>query len=342
MMTNKHPRLRHHTRKRKSGRVVTYYFYDMRGTGEPDIPLGTDYAEAIKKWDEIHNRRPRIVGTLEEAFEAWEKEALPKYTNKHTLAGFRKQLARIRPVFGPATWDSITVPHLKAYLKKRTAKVQANREISLLSIIWNWAIGEGYTTVKWPAAGMERSNWKNKESARIFEVTDDLFEAVYEVADQVLKDCMDIATATGLRLTDVRTITMPNNNTLRFQASKTSKPAYFDITGSAALSAVYARRKDYKADHVMFLSTPEGEPVTEYMLRYRYDKARDLAAKKAEMSGKAELAERIRAMFLRDMRKRAADLAEDDEAASKLLQHSDARITKRHYRMKGIKLSAVR
>ena len=47
-MTNKHPRLRSHTRRRKSGKVVTYYFYDRRPEGEPDIPLGTDYEEALR------------------------------------------------------------------------------------------------------------------------------------------------------------------------------------------------------------------------------------------------------------------------------------------------------
>lgn len=342
MMTNRHPRLRHHTRKRKSGRVVTYYFYDMRGTGQADVPLGTDYDGAIKKWDEIYNRKPRIIGTLEEAFEVWERDVLPAYTNRHTKDGYRKQLARIRPVFGPATWDSITVPHLKGYLNRRSAKVQANREIALLSVIWNWAVVEGYTPVKWPAAGMERSRWKNKESPRLFEVTDDLFNAVYQEATQMLRDCMDIATATGLRLTDVRTITMPNNNMLRFQANKTSKPAYFDISASAVLSTINARRAKLPADHIMFLTTENGKPVTASMLRYQYDKARAAAAEKAEKAGNQELAQRIRAMYLRDMRKRAADLAETDDQAAQLLQHSDKKLTSKHYRTKGTKLVAVR
>ena len=69
-MTGLHPRLRSHSRRRKSGKVVTYYFYDRRPEGLPDIPLGTDYDAALRQWDEIHNRQPRIAGTLMEAFEA--------------------------------------------------------------------------------------------------------------------------------------------------------------------------------------------------------------------------------------------------------------------------------
>jgi len=341
-MTNKYPRLRHHSRKRASGRVALYYFYDMRGMGGPDVPLGTDYGEALKKWDELHNRKPRIAGTLEEAFGQWEKDVLPTYTNKGTRDMYTRNLRHIRPAFGRSTWEAITFPHLKQYLKKRSAKTIGNREMSLLSIIWNYARGEGLTTLPWPAAGMERSGWKNKEHARRFEVTDSLFDAVYEKADQILKDCMDIATATGMRLTDVRTIAMPATGRLRFQANKTDKPAYFTVSRSPVLSAILTRREAAKATHTMFLSTPTGKPVTYAMLRDRWDTARKSAAKKADDEGKTELAASIRAMFLRDMRKRASDMAETLEQASELLQHSSVAVTRKHYRTKVSELKAVR
>lgn len=341
-MTNKYPRLRHHTRKRNSGRVVIYYFYDMRGLGSPDVPLGSDYEEAIKKWDELHNRKPRIAGTIEEAFTAWERDILPTYTNKGSRDMYTRNLRRIRPAFGKSTWESVTFPHLKQYLKKRSAKTIGNREMALLSVIWNYARGEGLTSVPWPAAGLEKSGWKNKEKARRFEVTDDLFSAVYGEADQILKDCMDLATATGLRITDAYSIAMPSNGRLRFQANKTEKPAYFDVAASPILSALSERRKALKANHLMFLSTPTGRPVTYSMLRGRWDKAREAAAEKAEKNGEIDLAEQIRAMFLRDMRKRASDLSETLEDASELLQHSSTSVTKRHYRTKLLKLKAVR
>src|SRR5688500_13345899 len=112
-MTNKHPRLRSHSRRRASGMVVTYYFYEMRGTGEEDEPLGKDYAEAIKKWYDLHNRKPRIAGTLEEAFAKWEKEVLPTYTSAETKKGYAKSLRRLRPVFSKSTWEAVTFPFLK-------------------------------------------------------------------------------------------------------------------------------------------------------------------------------------------------------------------------------------
>jgi len=54
------------------------------------------------------------------------------------------------------------------------------------------------------------------------------------------------------------------------------------------------------------------------------------------------LAVDIKAMYLRDTRKRAADLADDMDEASKLLQHSSKSLTAKHYRTKATELKAVR
>src|SRR5690349_5566781 len=95
----KYPRLRTLVRKMASGKVHTYYFYDMRPEGLPDIALGKDHAVALAKWDELHNKKPRVKGTLEEAFALWERDVLPTYTNENTKAGYAKGLRKLRPAF---------------------------------------------------------------------------------------------------------------------------------------------------------------------------------------------------------------------------------------------------
>lgn len=330
-MTGQHPRLRSHARRRKSGKVVVYYFYDQRAEGKPDIPLGTDFDEALDKWREIHERAPRIAGTLEEAFTAWEREALPAYTNANTRAGYTKQLRKLRPVFAEATWDSIDLPTLKAYLKARSAKTQGNREMALLSIIWNWARVEGYTNLAWPAAGMERSRWKNTEKPRRVRVTDRVFEAIYAEAPQELRDCMDLGACTGMRLTDCVSVLLPRGDILHLEASKTGKEAEWDLSLSEVLPGLLSRRRAMDADHLMLLSLPNGKPMTLGKLRTRWDKAREQAAVKAGLANDDELLRAIRGLFLRDMRKRAAQKAGSLEEASALLQHDSKRITERHY-----------
>lgn len=68
-----------------------------------------------------------------------------------------ENLRTIHPVCKDSPWDQVDLPAIKSYLKARTAKTQGNREMSLLSIIWNWARGEGLTRQPWPAAGRVRS-----------------------------------------------------------------------------------------------------------------------------------------------------------------------------------------
>lgn len=335
--TKPYPRLRLHVRKSVTGKVRVYYYYDGRPDGKPDTPLGTDYDEAISKWEELHLHKPRAVGRLQEAITRWRKDELPNYTNAETRRGYGKQLDRLEAVLGGMTWDALDLPILREYLDRRTAKTQGNREMSLLSVIWGKARLWGMTRLPWPAAGVK--NWKNAENPRQFDVTDQLFTAVYAEADQMLKDCMDIATATGMRLTDVRTVLLPAGDVLRLRASKTGKAADFDMSMSMVMPDLLTRRREIAASHLMLLSTPDGFPVSPRMLRTAWDNARERAASRPE---NAAIAASLRAMYLRDMRKRSADLAADSEAASKLLQHSSLALTEKHYRGKVSQLRTVR
>lgn len=335
----KHPRLRTKVYKGKGGQAYVYYVYDMRPEGLPDIRLGSDYAEALAKWDELYNKKPRTVGRLQEAFNRWRDELLPRYTSAETRKGYAKNLKMLEGVLGSMGWDEVTLPVLRGYLDRRSAKTQGNREMSVLQLIWGRALLWGMTEKPWPAQGVK--NWKNPEQARQFEVTDELFSAVYAEADQVLRDCMDIASATGLRLTDVRTVRMPVDGALQVRTSKRGKLARFVVEESPVLSSVVERRPA-KATSVMLLTTPTGRQVSARMLNDRWDDARAKAAKKAEQAGNPEFAAQIRAMYNRDLRRRAADLAGDVDEASKLLQHSSKALTEKHYRTKPQTLRAVR
>jgi len=309
----------------------------MRPEGLPDVSLGNDYEEAVKKWREIHEHKPRVAGTLLEAMCQWEGGALPLYTNPETRKNYARQLQNLKPVFGPATWDQVGMPELVTYLEKRTAKTQANREMAVLSIVWNYARKKGYTKLPWPAAGMEKSKWKNKEVPREVEVTDALFVAVYSAASTLLRDAMDLASSTGLRLTDCRTVQIPPGDVLRVRASKTGKNAEFSLSESPVLARLVSERRKISAPHLKLLTTSKSTPVSARMLRDEWDRARAKAA-----NAHPELANDLRKMFLRDMRKRAADLAGSLQEASDLLQHSSTALTARSYRTRPVKLKPVR
>jgi integrase len=315
----KHPGLRVHVRRGKNGQCWRNWYYDNRP--EKDIPLGNNYEDAIRKYQAIVGGKPsRGIG---HALDRWEREELPQ-KEKVTRLGYAKSLKALRPVFETASWDGVTMKTLKDYLRKRTAKTQGNREMALFSLIWRWAQTEDLTNLNWPAAGLNKSRWKNKEAAREVEVSDEDFAALYEAADPLLRDYLQLATSTGLRVTDLVALRLSDvrGTTLVVKANKTGKVLEIDLTGSVALEVI-ERRRAFKAPHVFLLAlgsrlserrTTYDKPVTWRMIHDRFNRARKAA--------------NLPHLVLRDMRKRASQISEDPQA---LLQHSNASVTKRHY-----------
>jgi integrase len=334
---SKYPKLRASIKRGKAGQVWTSYWYDMRGTGKPDVALGNDYTEALRRWAEIALDAPRIAGTLEEAFRAWETapDGLqgPRI-GAETRKGYTKCLRMIRPVFGPARWSDVTFKALKTYVEQRTAKTRAKQEMQLLSVIWGWARTEDMTDLPYPAADMQRSQWKGPTGRRQVEVSDAAFEALHRHADATLRDALDIATATGLRVMDVLALRLSDvrGGELVSKASKTGKHGDYDLSASAVLLPIIERRRAMRGVEHVFLLAAGRRPVTYRMLADRFDKARAAAMIECpECAG----------LWLRDMRKRAAMLSGSLAAASKLLQHSSLSVTSQHYRQ-GDKLKPVR
>lgn len=332
---SKYPKLRTYIKRGRSGQVWASYAYDMRGTGKPDIALGTDYDKALARWAEIHLDGPRIAGTLEEVFGVWELDEADglqaERLAKHTRTGYAKNLRALRPVFGPARWEDVTLPVLAQYVKLRTAKARARQEMQLLSVIWGYARLQGLTTLPYPAIGMQRSAWKGLAGVRKVSVSDEAFAALHRHADQTLRDALDVMTATGLRIEDV--LRLPLSDSLAVSAGKTGKNAAFDMAVSTVLPPIIERRKAMRGPEHLFLLAAGRKPVTYRMLADRFTKARAAAADEVpECAG----------LFLRDMRKRASNLATSLEAASELLQHSSLSVTRRHYRSEPDKLKPVR
>lgn len=336
---SKFPKLRTLVRKGKSGQVWVSYAYDMRGTGKPDVMLGQDREVALRRWAELHLDAPRQAGTLEEAFKAWEDRGLQRRADgierkAETIKGYRKCLAEIRPVFGPARWEDVTLPVLRKYIEARTAKTRARQEMQVLSVVWGWARLEGLTTLPWPAANMQRTGWKGSAGKRQIDVTDDVFGAIYKHADQTLRDALDIATSTGLRVEDVLGLRLSDvrDGRLIVLVGKTGKRAEFDLGASKVLPDIIERRRANRKPEHLFLLASGRKPVTYRVLAERFTRARAKAALEVPAAA---------AIFLRDMRKRAGQLAGSLQEASTLLQHSSLSVTREHY-VQGEKLRPVR
>lgn len=341
------PRMKKRTRHGKKGQVWTYYFYVGRQDGKTrEIPLGTDLAQAKRKWAELEGgdtpKDPRLLGAILDRYQTDIIPTKAPRTQRDNLA----QIAWLRKVFEDVAIDDITPQMIAQYrdLRGRKAPVRANRELAQLSHVFNMAREWGYTARENPVKGVR----KNKETPRDYYADDEVWLAVHDCATQDLKDALDLAYLTGQRPADIMKmkITDIQNGALEISQNKTGKKLRILLSGEHGLNHLgqlieRIKSRPTKIKSFSLIHDSAGYPLSPAMLRGRFDKARAQAATFAESEGKTELAQRIRAFQFRDARPKAASEI-DLEAASKLLGHADKALTERVYRRIGDTVKPVK
>jgi len=329
------------TRKLKSGKVWQAFYYNGR---KPDgkraeIPLGSDLSEAKRKWAQLECRDAAAEASLMRfVFDRYERDIIPAKaprTQKDNLGS----LANLRKVFNDVSIDTITPQYVAQYRDRRGAKapVRANREVTLLSHVWNIGREWGFTAKENPVTGLR----KKKEKPRTFYADDEVWSAVYKAACVELQDAMDLNYLTGQRPADVLKMRFSDvkDEALGVQQNKTQKKLRILLNTDGTrtefgklIDRIKARER--KVASMFLIATPEGRPLNQWTLRTRFDDARKAAATTAKEKGDQELADRIRAFQFRDIRPKAASDTEL-EHASKLLGHTNQQITKVVYRRRG-------
>lgn len=298
------------TARGKPGKLRYYY-------GQAKKALGGDFVEACRQWAILERGQiPNSVRYVDVA-DRWEREAIHKGRRKPRAAKtqyeFRAALKHLRDAFKGALLDQIKPKHVRLYLDRRTAKVSANREVAVLSIIWNWARAKGITDQANPCTGIDR----NPEAARTVYVTDEQFQKVYDRGDYVLQDAMDLLRVTSHSPSDILRLTRTDirAGTLTVRRGKTSKLVRFRIEGTLknTLERIQARPKAVSS--VYLIADEQGQPVKLDNLEKRFAKAR----------GKET-------WQLRDIRAKSITDEDDLRTASQRAGHSNEQITAKVYR----------
>lgn len=249
------------------------------------------------KWAELEAKdKPADLTMKKGIFDRYERDIIPKKgerTQKDNLA----ELKQLRPIFDEAPIDSIIPANIAGYRDARTAKVRANREIALLSHVFNMAREWGLTERENPCQGIR----KHKETPRDYYANAMVWDAVYGVAEPELKEAMDLAYLTGQRPADV--IVMRSDDTegdyLLVTQGKTGENSLGRLIGQIAERNVHHPSK-------YLLINRNGKRMTKGMLRLRWDKAREKARQKATDQGDPLLAAKIGGFQFRDIRPKAA------------------------------------
>jgi integrase len=360
-------------REQRSGAI--YYYLTVRDpiTGKrQEKPLGADYLVALQKYCELVHVEDKPAVTWSQVVKRYQIEALPKKAPK-TQADEISRLGKLNKFFedNPPI-DLIESKHLRLYRdwritskaeieakrrqegkpasRKGDGQVAVNREITLFSTIWNYARNKDFTKLPCPAEGVERFKEKGRKDIYI---EDEILESVYKAGDQALKDTLDLAYLTGQRRADVLAMSesmiriakmrtedgsTTDVRTIPVKQEKTGNKVRMVIDGDLAklVDRIISDKRAHKVISLAILVTESGERLTAQMLRGRFEKAREAAAKSAEEDGAIDMAKEIRNFQFRDLRAKAgSDKAEATGSmieAQKLLGHAAASTTEIYVR----------
>ena len=226
-----------------------------------------------------------------------------------------KELANLLKVFAHMPIDAIAPMHVREYMDIRgqAAKVRANREKALLSHIFNKAREWGYTALQNPCQGVKGF----KETGRSRYITDAEFDQVKAQAHFTVIDAMDLALLTGQRPADVLKLkrTDIRDGALWIVQNKTGQRLGVEVTGELAAVIARINERPRQAISAWLIQDENGQPLTQFALRSRFDKARTLA--------------KIDFQF-RDIRAKAATDTGDLAHSQTLLGHKNRDMTE-HY-----------
>ena len=279
--------------------------------------LSSDRAEALRLWAQRESvPEDDSMKLFSVVAKRYIREIFPSKSIQ-TRKDNDKEFANLLKVFAHMPIDAIAPIHVREYMDIRgqAAKVRANREKALLSHIFNKAREWGYTSLQNPCQGVKGF----KETGRSRYITDAEFAQVKAQAHFTVIDAMDLALLTGQRPADVLKLkrTDIRDGALWIIQNKTGQRLGVEVTGELASVIARIAERPRRAISVWLIQDENGQPLTQFALRSRFDKARTLA--------------NVDFQF-RDIRAKAATDTGDLAHSQSLLGHKNRDMTEHYVR----------
>lgn len=331
--------------RQKAGGI--YYYYDTGGKPRKEIPLGKCYIDAIRKWAEMDGRNTQPLVYFKDVADRYLLEVMPTKAPR-TQADNLIELKNLLTFFNnpPAPIAEIKPMHVRQYLDNRTnfgkqSTSRANREKALLSHIFNMARSWGALNTINPCAGIKGY----PEKGRNIYIEDAIYDALYSVATQPLKDALDLAYLTGQRPADLIKIGAAEilDSVLKVEQGKTNAKLLISVIGElkTLIDRILLAKQFHKIQISQLICTETGRPISQDALRQRFTKARA----KAAIQFKHLKVDILKFQF-RDLRAKAAtDKAETDgmREAQLLAGHTKMAMTEHYVRnRKGQKVTPTK
>lgn len=319
-------------RMQKSG--VIYYYFDAGGKPRKETPLGSDYVLAVQKWAAMNTAPNPILPTVGYAVTRYISS--PSFTelSSGTQDDYKFAIDKINESFGEAPLDQVTPAHLNQYLMTRgvKSKHRAQREISILGMIFRFARGIGLTKND----PKEAVTLKKLPGRKDVYISDEMLDAVYDKASIDLKDAIDLAYYIGQRPADVITMrkVAAKDGYLEYRQGKTGTPQRIALIGPLAelLERIEARKASHSVGSIYILVDESGLRMTKDKLRGRFEKAR------------AEAGIKGKDFQFRDLRRKSGTDMRDQgglDAAQDLLGHASQAMTEHYTAARGKKIHKI-
>lgn len=280
--------------------------------------LSNDRAEALRLWAQREGvREDDSTKLFSIVARRYVREILPT-KGVRTRKDNEKELVNLLKVFAHMPIDAIAPMHIRGYMDVRgvAAPVRANRKKALFSHIFNKAREWGYTSVPNPCQGVK--GFRETGRSRYY-ITDDEFERVRMHAHFTVADAMDLALLTGQRPADVLKLKRSDirDGALWVLQNKTGARLGIEVTGELAAVIARINERERPLMSAYLIQDDKGKPLSQFALRSRFDKARELA--------------KVSFQF-RDIRAKAATDTGDLAHSQKLLAHKNRDMTEHYVR----------
>lgn len=285
--------------------------YSFRTPEGKRIHLGRDLATAMRAYSDLvqpATGRQSLGGVMD----AYLREKVP--TKKpRTQADYTEAIARLRPIFGAMWPEDLAPKHVYQYLRERSAKTRANREIAVLSNVMQQAIEMGLIDAN-PCRQVRR----NKESPRQRDVQDAEVAALMGHTPGWLDAYIAIKSLTGLRQGDMLRLTLfaARDDGLYVETGKRGKRLLFAWSASLTVAWNEAKTQRRRPSETRLFPISESGFKTAWSRAMHAWQPDDVEARFAENDLRAKMAGQ------------ALDKGMD---AASMLGHSSDAVTRRHY-----------
>lgn len=220
-------------------------------------PLGSDFAQAKRKWADLEADQP-AEGTVSALLAYYRIHALPQCAER-TQKDRRAHIRRLDSILGPVRADELRPQDVARYLRQHAHPVAANREIGTLSATYSYAVDIGLASTN-PCRQVRR----NTERRRDRYITHEEFRAVKALAPPVVRIGMDLAYLTGMRMGDLLALRWEQMETegIRVRQSKTGAKVFIEWTPDLRATVGEARALRPKIRGMHVLATRSGQPYS--------------------------------------------------------------------------------